>query len=269
MIAHALLAAWLLATWACIGAVAWRAIHALTGGAWGDAIAGSLQGQRRALPLVAMAGLPWLMAAAYVLPWIHDAPATSRQWYLNYPFLAYRTIGCFVAWSAARWAAARTPSLSLIVWLFGCGVFATDWIASLQPAWRSSAIGLVAAVGQLSVTMSIAALSLCREPEHGPTPAHRRDIAGLLVALCLGWAYLAGIDYLTAWMADLPFETVWYLPRTQGPWAWVAVAAVVFHLVLPCCLLLAGGMHRRGRLSAAAACVLAGETCHLAWMVIP
>lgn len=267
MMAHAFVALWLLCTWASVGAVAWTAIHALTGGAWGATAEAPLRWQRAWLPLVALAGLPLLVGAAHVFPWIDHAPAATRQWYLNYPSLAGRTVGCFVAWALARALVWRAPAAGLILWLFVGGLFANDWIVSLQPAWRSSAIGLVAAVGQLSVAMAFAAAVVSRR-EGGE--ASRSDIAGLLVALCLGWAYLVGIDYLTAWMADLPYETVWYLPRTQGAWAAVAVAALLLHLVVPCCLLVPRRLRvRRAALRWAAASILAGEACHLGWMVIP
>jgi hypothetical protein len=270
MIAHAWLATWLLATWACLGGMAWTAVHSLTGGAWGDGLGASLRRQRRWLPIVAMLGLPLLFAAAHVFPWIASAPEPWRQWYLNYPALAYRTLGCFVAWAIGRWLLPRAPALTLIVWLFADGVFANDWIVSLTPAWRSSDIGLVAAVGQLSVAMAVAAFALSREPDDAWSRSLRCDAAGLLMALGLGWAYLAGVDYLTAWMADQPYETAWYLPRTEGAWAAVAVAAVFFHLILPFCLLLPESLrsHRIALRTAGASMVL-GEACHLAWMVLP
>lgn len=270
MIAHALLAVWLLATWACVGAVAWRAIHALTAGAWGVEVDMPLRWQRAWLPLVAMLGLPFLIAATHIFPWIAQAPAPSRQWYLNYPALAARTVACIVVWAAGRWLAGRAPALCLILWLFACGVFANDWIVSLQPEWRSSAIGLVAAVGQLCVAMAIAIVVVTGRAGGARAESVRHDLAGLLVALCLGWAYLVGIDYLTAWMADLPYETVWYLPRTRGAWAGVAVAALLLHLVIPCGLLLPRALRARpGILRWAAVSVLAGEACHLAWMTMP
>ncbi|MGF6709175.1 hypothetical protein QFZ41_000139 [Luteibacter sp. W1I16] len=266
MIARLCLLAWLLATWAGAGAVAWLAIHRLTGGTWGAAIGPRLRRLRLLLPLAAIASIAMLMAAAHFFPWLHQPVETERRWYFGQVFLAWRTAACFAAWGVGAWATRRAPAATLILWLFACGVFANDWIVSLSPGWRSSAIGLVAALGQLVVAFTLVTL-------HAPagdvaTTRVSRDLGNLLIALCLGWAYLVGVDYLTAWMADLPYEAAWYLPRTRGAWASLAVAALLFHLFIPFAVLLTRSISTKA-LHAAAATALLGQACHLAWMVLP
>jgi hypothetical protein len=266
MIVRLWIVAWLLLVAASVGAIAWQAIHRLTGGAWHDAIAPSTRRMRSLLPLAAMMGLPLLIGAVHVFPWLRDPVEASRRWYLNYPFLGARTIACFVAWAGGWWLSRRWPAATLILWLFAAGVFATDWIASLTPAWRSSALGFILALGQLVVAFAASTISGATRTDD----ATRRDLGAILIALSLGWSYLVGVDYLTAWMADLPYETVWYLPRTHGAWGGVAVAMLVLHLLLPVALLL--GRHARSRpgtLRAAAMSILLGQVCHVAWMVIP
>jgi hypothetical protein len=266
MMARLWIVAWLLAVAASAGAIAWQAIHRLTGGAWHDVMELPMRRMRNLLPLATMMGLPLLIAAAHVFPWLHEPLDASRRWYLNYPFLAGRTIGCFVVWAAGWWLSRRAPALTLILWLFTAGVFATDWIASLTPAWRSSALGLVMAVNQLIVAFAAAVVVSANRTDD----LVRRDLGAILIALCLGWSYLVGVDYLTAWMADLPYETVWYLPRTRGAWGVVAIAMVALHLLLPVGVLLARRTRSRaGMLRTAAVSMLLGQLCHLAWMVIP
>lgn len=266
MIARAWIVAWLLLLGASAGAIAWQAIHRLTGGAWYEPIAPSMQRMRSLLPLAAMIGLPLLIGATHVFPWLREPVEASRHWYLNYPFLTGRAMGCFLAWAVGWWLSRRAPAVSLILWLFTAGVFATDWIASLTPAWRSSALGLVLALGQLIVAFAASVISNADRADDGT----RRDVGSLLIALCLGWSYLVGVDYLTAWMADLPYETAWYLPRTEGRWAMVAVAMIVLHLLVPVALLLARETRSRpGVLRVAAASMLLGQACHIAWMVVP
>lgn len=267
MIAHAWLAFWLLATGVSAGAIAWAAIHRLTGGAWGEALAPSLRRMRTVLPLAAMIGLPLLIGAAHVVPWIHEPVAPDRRGYLDYPFFAWRTVGCFVAWGIAWWILRRAPAASLIVWLVACTVFANDWIASLAPDWRSAALGLSAALTQLALAFAVAVVLRCPSAADAKT---RRDLGSLLFAICLAWTYLAGVDYLTAWTADLPYEAAWYLPRTNGAWGIVAVAAAVFHLLVPCLLLLSrGAKELAGMLRTAAASIALGQMCYVAWLVLP
>ncbi|SEV84975.1 hypothetical protein [Luteibacter sp. 329MFSha] len=267
MMAHAWLVFWLGLTGASAGAIAWSAIHRLTGGAWGDVLAPRWRMLRALLPLAAMVGLPLLIGAAHVFPWMHGHVDDARRWYLNYPFLAGRAVGCFVAWGLAWAMLARAPAGSLILWFVACTVFANDWIVSLSPDWRSAAMGLVVALGQLVLAMATAVAATPRDETDATT---RRDIGALLFALCLGWAYLAGVDYLTAWSADLPYEARWYLPRTRDTWGAVVIAAAVFHLAVPFVLLLARrAKEQAGILRAAALSMLVGQLGHLAWLVMP
>lgn len=270
MILHAYLTAWLLITGATMGGIAWQAIHRLTGGAWGDDLAVCWRWLRLWLPLAALGAIPLLVGAHHLFPWLHEPPEEARLWYLNYTGLVWRTIACFLAWAAAWWLLARASAASLILWLFACGVFANDWIVSLTPEWRSSVMGLVVALGHLLLGLAVPLLMRTRRDSSAMPAQVRRDQASLLFAACLGWTYLVGIDYLTAWMADLPYETAWYLPRTTGTWAVVAVAAVVTQGVLPFLLLL---MQRAkawpGAVRTAAASALVGQACHVAWMVMP
>ncbi|MGE7138289.1 hypothetical protein ACQKIE_11725 [Luteibacter sp. NPDC031894] len=270
MILHAWLAAWLMVTGASVGAIAWQAIHRLTGGAWGDILAARWRTLRLLLPVAALAAVPLLIDAPHLFPWINEPVEASRDWYLDYAFLVWRTAGCFIAWAVAWRFVIRAPAASLIVWLFACGVFANDWIVSLTPAWRSSVMGLVVALGQLLLALAVALLMRARRESPDVSPTTHGDQGSLLFAASLGWAYLVGIDYLTAWMADLPSETIWYLPRTQTPWAALAVAAIVLQLVVPTVLLLSRTAKTRlPVLRTAAASVLLGQACHVAWMVMP
>lgn len=266
MMARLSLFAWLLVIAMAGGAVAWRAIHRLTGGAWGQASQATLERLTWLLPLAALGAVVFLFAAGTVLPWIDTPVEPQRHWYFDRTFLAVRTLACIAIWAAGAWLARRLPALVLILWLLACGTFSTDWIASLAPAWRSSALGVTFACMQLSLALSIAAGFAATKA----SPDVRADLGALLLAACLGWAYLAGVDYLTAWIADQPYETGWYLPRVRGPFATLAVAAALLHLAAPFAMLIARQARRRvGVLRAAALSIALGEACHLAWMVLP
>jgi hypothetical protein len=52
------------------------------------------------------------------------------------------------------------------------------------------------------------------------------------------WAYMAFFQYMLIWIANLPEEIIWYLPRSTGGWQWVGLALVVFHFAVPFFLLL-------------------------------
>lgn len=259
-----MLVIWLLVTAAATGASAWIAIHRLTGGVWGQPTA-AWRRMAWLLPISAMLAAALLLWAPAVLPWMHHAVPDERTWYLSRAGITLRTVGCFFALVTAAALAQRLPALSLILWLLACGGLASDWIVALSPDWRSSIIGFQMAVAGLATAFAAALLM-----QPADDPRVRRDHAGMLIALCLGWAYLAGCDYLTAWVGDQPFETGWYLPRLGNGWVTLILLATVAHLLVPLVLLLTRGA--RGRswpLRMAAASALAGQACHLAWMVLP
>jgi hypothetical protein len=43
---------------------------------------------------------------------------------------------------------------------------------------------------------------------------------------------------MLSWIANLPVDAVWYMPRLRGGWQWVALTLVIFNFALPFTLLL-------------------------------
>jgi hypothetical protein len=154
-------------------------------------------------------------------------------------------------------------------------VSAVDWFMSLVPSWRSTALGMLLMTSYVTVALALAVawwatVGVERARRDDAGLQLRRDLGNLLLAGVLGWAYLAFMDYLTAWIADLPTETVWYLPRMRWPWCALPVTMLVLQLALPMALLLP----RRGKqdlrvLRGVAWTVLAMQAVNMAWLVLP
>lgn len=285
------LVAWLFSLALPLGSMAWLSIHRLTGGGWGRALHAYWQVAAGLLPWVALLGLPLVAGAPVLLPWVQASPERTPvpHWYLNLPFLYLRSAGCMVLWLALarrqrQWSAAQQhrPSLasqglagvSLLLLLLTISLTGVDWVMSLVPQWHSTALGMLLMTCFLTIALALPMLVAIRErPIRHATPdvlQLRRDLGNLLLACVLGWAYLAFMDYLTAWIADLPSETVWYLPRLQWPWRVLPLALLVLHLGVPLVALLP----RRGKqnarvLAAVAALVLAMQFANLIWLVLP
>ncbi len=282
------LAGWLFWLAPAVGSVALLMVHALTGGDWGHDLRPVLLAGTRLLPLLALLGLPLIGLAAWLYPWAHPSllhgmledPQLARQrWYLNLPFFIGRGLACLAAWLLLAWLVRRrvlaaTPmnrlaALGLIVYAVTVTVAGTDWIMSLVPVWHSSAFGITLGTSQMLGAAALATL-LAGGATRARGSRHASDLGMLLMALMLGWAYLMFMDYLTAWIGDLPSETRWYLPRVRGAWGWVAWALLAVHLVLPFALLL----WRRAKRSAiglrvAATLLLLGQLGWLGWLVLP
>ena len=98
-------AIWLIgASAVCCGSVAWLAIHALTGGRWGEAAHAPLLRMALLTPLVAIPALV-LVFFGSVYPWMADAPAMPQDvlhLYLNGPSVALRTATCWPGCGASQ-----------------------------------------------------------------------------------------------------------------------------------------------------------------------
>jgi hypothetical protein len=269
-----------------LGSVALLMVHRLAGdGDWGRELRAPLLAASRILPLLALLLLPILFGMAWLYPWMQSAvpgdPDIARQrWYLDAPFFVLRALLCFAAW---LWLARglrrrlrdpcldaslpRFAAMGLIIYLLTVSVAAVDWIMSLVPAWHSSVFGLIVASSQL---LAAAALGVCcRMGDRSPI-SRMGDLGSVLLVLVLAWSYLAFMDFLTAWIADLPAETAWYLLRLRTGWRWLGVSLAVFHLLLPFAVLLSRRAKQSRRwLGGVAGLLLGAQAVYALWLVLP
>lgn len=270
-----------------LGSVALLMVQALTGGAWGLDLRPPLVAATRVLPLLALLLLPILFGARLLYPWLQphapDPQLAQQQWYLNLPFFIARALICFALW---LWLASglrrrlldpqraaslpRFAALGLIAYALSISVAGVDWLMSLVPAWHSSAFGLIVGTGQLLTAAALSVLCVTAYAGMAPSSPRLRDLGSLLLMLVLAWAYLVFMDYLTAWIADLPSETVWYLPRLKSSWCWLGVGLVIGNLLVPFAMLLSRRVkQRRASLGGVAALLLLAQAAYALWLVLP
>jgi hypothetical protein len=278
---RALLASYLAAWWfvagALLGGLANVWLHQLTGGAWGETIRGPLLRAARWLPLTCILFLPVLLGAPLLYPWQHGvlgAPdAAFRHAWLSPVFFTVRSVVYLLLWSGlaivetrARTRSPLRAAACLLAYGFSVSLAAVDWIVSLQPAWYSSVFGWLAGTGQMLTGLALAVLLIDRGAARKRLP----DLGNLLMMYVLTWAYLAYVQFLIIWAADLPHEIAWYLRRGAPGWQAVAWVLVVGHFAGPLCILLS----RHAKTAPALMGVLAGAllAAHLLdcwWLVLP
>jgi len=278
---RALLASYLAAWWFVVGALlgglanVW--LHALTGGAWGEAIRAPLLRAARWLPLACILFLPVLLGAPLLYGWQHGVPgapdAAFRHAWLNPAFFTVRSVVYLLLWSGlalvetrARTRSPARAAACLLVYGFSVSLAAVDWIMSLQPEWYSSVFGWLTGTGQMLTGLALAVLLIDR----GAARARLPDLGNLLMMYVLTWAYLAYVQFLIIWAADLPHEISWYLRRSAPGWQAVAWALLVGHFAGPLLILLS----RHAKAAPALMGVLAGAllAAHLLdcwWLVLP
>jgi len=271
------LAAWWFVTGTLLGGLANVWLHQLTGGAWGETIRAPLLRAARWLPLACLLFLPLLAGMHLLYPWSGGAalrPDTPfRRWWLDDTFFTLRSIACLLCWSLLAWIETRARRRSagraaacLLAYGVSVGLAATDWIMSLQPEWYSSVFGWLAGTGQMLSGMALALLLIDRHAARARLP----DLGNLLLMYVLTWAYLAYVQFLIIWTADLPREIAWYLRRGAPGWQALAWTLLALHGAGPVAILLSRHAKRAPRLlGALAAVLLAAHLLDCWWLVLP
>ena len=278
--------AWLFWLAPALGSLGLLMVHALTGGDWGLALRPALLAASRRLPLLGVLLLPVLVGVGVLFPWA-DAQAADpgldpQRWWLNVPFFVVRAGIVFGLWlwlahglrhrlatpAAGRWAAG-----GLVLYVITVSLAAVDWIMSLLPRWHSTTLGILVGTAQLLAAAGLAVwVSVTRRDSTSPAWTARRlnDLGSILLVLVLAWGYLAFMDYLTVWIADLPAETAWYLPRVQTGWRWLGAFLALFHLALPFAVLLSRQAKQRvAWLAGVALWLFVAQVGYVAWLVLP
>lgn len=286
--ARALLACWLAAWWCCAGilmgglANVW--LHNLTGGAWGEAIRTPLLHAGRRVPLACLLLLPLLAGVELLYPWAapggtahwHElfSQPDFKLWWLSRGFFTLRALAYLALWSLLSWLARRPAlarsqgfsALALLAYGVSVSLAALDWIMSLQPEWRSSVFGWLAGAGQMLGGLALAIAVIDRDARRKVLP----DLGNLLLMYVMMWAYLAYVQYLIIWAADLPHEIAWYLRRRTPGWTAVAWTLAALHFAAPFLILLSRRAKRAPRmLGLLALGLLAAHLLDCWWLVVP
>jgi hypothetical protein len=216
----------------------------------------------------------------------------SARAYLSPPFFHARAAGYFVLWMALAFVLrhrARSPigprrprrlqltSAGGLVALLLSGTFASiDWAMSLTPGWYSTMYGALVMIGAglagFALVTLTAALVALRSPPGASryTPDVLADLATLMLAFLMLWAYFAFSQFLIIWSGNLPEENRFYVTRFQDGWQWMAVAVLVFQFAVPFLLLLSRDLKENPRsLAAIAALVFVMQFVFVLWTIVP
>ena len=268
-------------------------IHRLTGGQWGQDLRPPLLAAAGAVPVVGLLAAPLLVGLEHVYPWAMEvrggAGAAAAHWYLNPPAFTARSLTILALWLMLAWSvgayaprskplpAVGASALYLLLMVVSMTLVGFDWVMSLDPEWYSAVFGLLVGVTQTLAAMALAGLWLGLHPPRAharaPSGAAVRlspDAGNLLLALLLLWGYLALMQLVTIWSANLPDEIRWFVPRLQTGWRVLGLAWLVLLPVLALPMLLSGRIKRRpSGLALAAGLVLFGLALYALWLTLP
>jgi hypothetical protein len=285
---------------ATLGCLGLGMIHQLSGGGWGVLVRRPIGAATRIMPVLTILFVPIVAGMHDLYEWTHedvvaaDEALRFKQPYLNVPFFLARAALYFVVWNAVTfflnaWALEQDrtgdPRLSRRMQVLSGGGLAAyaltvtfasfDWMMSLAPHWFSTIYGVLIMGGQGLTALAFLIVVLIwlgrRPPLQGIVgPDHLHDLANLMLAFVLLWAYFAFSQYLIIWSGNLPEEIEWYLHRLQPGWRAVAATLMIFHFAVPFVLLLSRAVKREPRtLLRVAAAILLVRFVDLFWLIAP
>ena len=285
---------------ATLGCLALGMIHQLSGGAWGVVTRRLIGAASRVLPVLTVLFLPVAFGIGHLYEWSHtdivaaDEILRGKQGYLNTPFFLARAAVYFLAWNALtyflnKWSleqdrnpdpriARRMQRLSgggLLVYGWTVTFASFDWLMSLDPHWYSTIYGVLLMGGQGLTALAFLIVALAwlsrREPLDAiVVPGHFHDLANLMLAFVMLWAYFSFSQYLIIWSGNLPEEITWYVNRQQGGWRFIGLGLIVFHFAVPFLLLLFRAVKRASTaVWKVAVLVLVAKLVDLFWLIAP
>ncbi len=296
----AYLAAYLFYFGLAIGSLAIFMIYSITGGAWGFLIQRILEAGMRTLPYLALLFIPLFFGLRHLYIWARPeevatyADLQHKQVYLNIPFFCARAVAFFAIWIViafilSRWSRKQDESddVRLGLWqakLSGPGLVilgititfaAVDWLMSLQPKFHSTIFGPLVMAGQITSAQALALVVLAwLAPRSAPADVLSHEVVGdlgnLLFTFLILFTYMAWFQFMLIWIANLPYEVIWFNPRSSGFWLVVTWALLIFHFTVPFFLLLMRDVkHHLPRLARVAALLLVMQLLWQHYLVVP
>lgn len=253
------------------GALAFLLLMRLVPGSWGEAMRLSAEAAVLLTPATLLLFLPVLLGVRWIYPWAAAPPPGFRGALLApVPFIVLALARFALVLVIGRRMRARrrttaTAAIGLLLLGFLTLPVSSQWLMSLAPDFTSGAFGLQFLARELVIAWS--ALLLLRLSV-GRTPPQPGVLGGVLLALLVGWGYLAFMTFLVGWSSNLPEQVGWFAGRSGG---WDA-AEIAFSLLaaLPAALLASDGIRRSPRrLRPLAVLTLIGQLVELGWTALP
>jgi hypothetical protein len=229
-------------------------VHDLSGGEWMATARPVLGAAVATMPVASLAGIPAWIGLNSLYVWTHPGSDLANLFYLNPTGFFIRYVIYLILWNLlaafALWAPreGRLPIPSALSWISGIGLVALalsasfaaiDWILSLEPTYWSSAFPYAQAASWFNTGMAVVVLTitLVGRPA-GERREHMADLARILLATSIFWAYIEFVQFLIVWEENLKTEIPWYLNHLHSPWYSALYVSILLGFVVPFFVLL-------------------------------
>lgn len=297
---HAYLTAFFYFVTLALGGLFFTAIHHMTSAGWSVNVRRFSEAMTSFLPVAFVGAIALLLAGDHLYSWLdpeivaNDPLLQHKTPYLNRGFFWIRTLVFFGIWLYfAKVLVGRSLkvdetgddkiTLSLLkpsvifVLLFALtySLFSVDTLMALEPHWFSTIFGVYCFGGMFQSTMAFMILTILYFMKNGQLKGyvdenHLHDLGKYMFAFTVFWAYIAFSQYMLIWYANLPEETIFFMPRSHGSWMWVSIGLLVGKFVIPFFALLPQWAKRTPvHLAAVSIWILIMQYVDMYWLVYP
>jgi hypothetical protein len=305
---HSYIFSYMLILGLTVGSLGLLMLQHLTGGIWGIVIRRPLEAASRNLWLMLILFIPIAMGMKYLYSgnesetgWLNapkegeHALTSWQQGYLTPGGFLTRAVIYFIIWIGLmlifnNWSRQQDQEPSgeglkqklkalaapgVILYILAMTFAAIDWVMSLSPRWASTIYGFLFVAGQaisaMALMIAVIVLLAGSEPfKEVIKKRHLHDLAKLLFAFNMLWAYFAFSQLLIIWSGNQPEEITFYRSRLNGQWGVVAVIVLLFSFAVPFLLLLSRDVKRTaGVVSKIAVWMIFMRLVDLYWMTRP
>jgi hypothetical protein len=257
-----------------IGATFFAALQSITQSGWSAGIIRVPQAIGNFIPVIAITMIPILLFGMHDLyHWTHaeaiehDPLIAHKSPYLNIPFFIARYVIFFAVWTLLTQYIRRLSlkedkegtltyfkkieffnKVYIFVLAVTFSLASFDYIMSIDVHWfstifavRNFAMGFYHAS---AVIMMIVIILKKAGYLNFINESHLRDMAKYVFVLCIIWSYTWFSQYILIWYANIPEETVYYLPRTKGEFKPLFYGELILNWIIPFLLLMSGKVVR-------------------------
>ncbi len=245
-----------------IGATFWLAIQYITQSGWSAAYLRIPMAMSNYFIVSAVLFAIMFFGVHDLYHWSHaeevarDPILQHKAPYLNVPFFAIRFVIFFALWILLTFRIKKlslkedqiggiemfgktefTAKVFIFVFAVSFSLFSIDWLMSLDAHWYSTIYVVKKFImaffhGASVITAIVIILS---KLGYFPmlTKKHLHDFSRYIWALSLIWGYMWLSQYLLIWYANIPEETVYYIPREMGEFKTLFYVELIMNWTFP------------------------------------
>ncbi len=245
-----------------IGGTFWLAIQAITQSGWSSAFVRVPQAFSIYIIVSFFLFMILFLGLHDLYHWTHkevvmeDPILLHKEPYLNIPFFTIRYVLFFALWIYLTQRIRKlslkedelggtkffekiefTSKVYIFVLAITFSLFSFDWLMSLDPHWYSTIYAIKKFIMAFyhGTSIIIAILIILNKMGHFPmlNKMHMADFSRWLLVLSMIWGYMWLSQYLLIWYANIPEETVYYVPRTMGEYKNYFYSELIINWLFP------------------------------------